>query len=223
VATSVLVAATVVVFPLHLQSQDPSAATVTFTLDFPNSDPEHYSISVGSDGHAKYDCSARISQDSEDRESYHSEFEFSPAGRARIFDLTAQLNYFEGKIDSGKRHIAFTGAKKLSYQDAKRNNTAAFNYSTLAPAQELTAFFQSVGATLDFGRQLAYSHHYQKLALDDELKRMENEAKSNNLSELQALRPILQEIYDDASVMNIVRARAQRLIEMSKSANGPGR
>jgi hypothetical protein len=29
--------------------------------------------------------------------------------------------------------------------------------------------------------------------------------------------PVLQEIYDDSSVMNIVRARAQRIMEM-----GPG-
>jgi hypothetical protein len=46
---------------------------------------------------------------------------------------------------------------------------------------------------------------------------MEGQAKSNGLAELQAVRPVLQEIYDDATVINIVRARAQRLIEMSKA------
>src|SRR5436305_2587483 len=40
-------------------------ATITFSLDFPNSDPEHYSMSVQSDGRAKYESSAKISKDSE--------------------------------------------------------------------------------------------------------------------------------------------------------------
>ena len=34
------------------------------------------------------------------------------------------------------------------------------------------------------------------------------------LVELQVARPVLQEIYDDGSVMNVVRARAQRIMEM---------
>ena len=99
-------------------------ATVTFTLDFPGSDPEHYSISVQSDGRARYECSAKISDESEDRETYQTEFSFSEATRARIFDLTAQARYFSGKIDSGNRKIAFTGTKKLTYRDASRNNAA---------------------------------------------------------------------------------------------------
>src|SRR5277367_1207146 len=61
--------------------------TITFSLDFPNSDPERYSITVQSDGRAHYECSAKISSDSEDREAYQTEFVFSEATRARIFDL----------------------------------------------------------------------------------------------------------------------------------------
>ena len=75
---------------------------------------------------------------------------------------------------------------------------------------------------LEFGRRLAYYHRYQKLALDDELKQMEDEMKRGDLIELQAVKPVLQEIYDDGSVLNVVRARAQRLMEVGNGA-GPGR
>jgi len=68
-----------------------------------------------------------------------------------------------------------------------------------------------------FGRRITHYHRYQKLALDEELKRMENDARSGNLSEIQAAQPVLQEVYDDASVINVVRARAQRIIELGKS------
>ena len=69
-------------------------ATVTFSLDFPNSEPERYQITVGTDGHAHYECSARISEQSDDRETYQSEFTITPATSAHIFDLTAQAHYF---------------------------------------------------------------------------------------------------------------------------------
>jgi hypothetical protein len=197
-------------------SADP--ATITFTLEFPTSDPDRYSISVTADGHGKYECSAKIAPESEDREDYQAEFELSPAGRARVFDLAAQAHFFAGKVDSGNRKLAFTGSKTLTYKDDQRSTTATYNFSTILPVQELTAFFQNLSATLEYGRHLAYFHRYQKLALDEELKRMEDQARSHELSELQAVQPVLQQILDDASVLNVVRARAERLMEMGKAA-----
>ncbi len=192
-------------------------ATVAFSLDFPGSDPEHYSISVQSDGRARYECSARISPESEDRENYQTEFSLSDASRARVFDLAAQAHYFSGKIDSGNNKLANTGAKKLSYKDGQREFTAAYNFSPQTPIQQLTTLFQGMAATLEFGRRLAHNHRYQKLALDEELKRMEDEARRGNLVELQAVKPVLQEIYDDSSVINVVRARAQRIMAMGSA------
>ncbi len=193
-------------------------ATIIFTLDFPKSDPAHYSISVSADGHAKYECLAKADPDAEEQ-PYTSEFEFSPATRARIFDLAAQAHYFSRKLDSGKRKLAFTGAKQLVYRDGQHTYTADYNYSEQPPVQQITELFQNVAATLEFGRRIVYNHQYQKLALDDELKRMEAQARNNELSELQAVQGVLQEIFDDTSVINVVRARAQRLIEMGKAKN----
>lgn len=216
---ALLIYALLLVMPAASIAADP--ATVSFSLDFPNSDPEHYSISVTADGHASYQCSARTLPDSDERQTYQTEFEVTPATRARIFDLAAQAHYFEKKIDSGNRKLAFTGSKKLVYQDGHDTHTAEYNYSNLPAVQQLTALFQSLASTLDYGRRIAYYHRYQKLALDEELKRMEAQARSNELIELQALQPVLQQLYDDTSVMNVVRARAERLIEMSKNAAAP--
>jgi hypothetical protein len=203
--------------PFLAQAAAPDSAKVIFSLDFPNSEPEHYSISVNSDGHARYECSARVSPDSDEREPYQTEFEMTPATRARIFELAAQAHYFSGKIDSGNSKLAFTGSKKLAYQDSQRNYSATYNYSTVAAVQQLTTLFQGMAATLDYGRRLAYYYRYQKLALDEELKHMETQAKNNDLSELQAVDEVLKRIMDDPSVINVVRARAQRLVQMAHS------
>ena len=216
---ALLICALLFVLPAASIAADP--ATVSFSLDFPNSDPEHYSISVTSDGHASYQCSARTLPDSDERQTYQTEFQVTPATRARIFDLAAQAHYFEKKVDSGNSKLAFTGSKKLVYQDGQNTHAAEYNYSNVPAVQQLTALFQSLASTLDYGRRIAYYHRYQKLALDEETKRMEAQARNNELIELQALQPVLQQLYDDTSVMNVVRARAERLIEMSK--NGAAR
>lgn len=195
--------------------------TITFSLDFPNSDPERYSIVVQSDGPAQYECSARISESSDERETYQTAFTFSDATRARIFDLAAQSHYFSGKVDSGNHKLAFTGAKKLIYKDGQRETAAAYNFSSQPTIQQLTTLFQSVAATLEFGRRLSHYHRYQKLALDGELKKMEDEVRRGGLVELQAVKPVLREIHDDSSVINVVRARAQRIIDMGSAASAP--
>lgn len=187
---------------------------VTFSIDFPNSSPEHYSISVQADGHAHYESSGKITQDSDERDSYEADFVFSDTSRGRIFDLAAQAHYFAGKVDSGNKKIAFTGAKKLSYSDGPRKTTVEYNYTSVPAVQQLTTLFQSVSGTLEYGRRLTYFRRYQKLALDDELKRMEDQARRGELAELQAVTPVLQDIYDDNSVIKVVRARARRIIDM---------
>lgn len=197
----------------------PSAAVVMFTLDFPQSNPEHYSIAVDATGHARYECSGKVAEDAEEQ-MYRAEFEVSARNRERIFEWAKQAQYFAGKIDSGNRKVAFTGTKILSYQDGQRSNTARYNYSTLEAVRQLTVLFQNMGGTLEYGRRLAYYHRYQKLALDEELKHMEAQAKSGELSEINGVAPVLQEIYEDTSVINVVRARAKELIDMESR---PGR
>ena len=206
------------VFVCSFPARAAEPATITFSLDFPRSDPEHYSISVQSDGKAAYECRGRISKDSDETEAYTTEFAFTEATRAKIFDLAAQAHYFSGKIDSGNKKLAFTGAKKLTYKDRQKDSAAEYNFSQVPAVQQLTTLFQSVAATLEFGRRLAHYHRYQKLALDDELKRMELQAKGGEISELPAVKSILQEIYDDSSVINVVRARAQRIMDMGNGA-----
>lgn len=192
-------------------------ATVSFTLDFPLSEPTHYSIAVEANGHASYECTVKDEEGSEEQ-PYRAEFNVSAVNRRRIFEWAKQAKYFSGKVDSGNRKLAFTGDKILSYQDGQGSYTAHYNYSGLESVRQLTALFQGMEATLDYGRRLAYYHRYQKLALDDELKRMEGQAKNNELSEIQSVEPVLQSIVEDNSVINMVRARAKALLQMESNA-----
>jgi hypothetical protein len=192
------------------------AAVVTFALDFPGSEPSHYVISVSPDGRSTYESDGKLSPDS-DADPFHLDFSVSPATSKAIFDLAKRAHYFQGQIDSNKKGLASTGAKTLTYKDAQQSGTATYNYSAISAVQQITQLFQNLSLTLEYGRRLQYFHRYQKLALDEELKRMEEMANENSLQELPAVVPILQRIANDASVINPVRARAQRMIERAQS------
>src|ERR1700687_1043844 len=194
-------------------SQTEPPAVVTFTIDFPPPQPEHYSIRVQSDGSARYQSSGRQSPDSHENDSFDLIFTVAAETRQKIFELAAKAGYFQKDIDSHHKDLAFTGKKTLASKDARRSGEATYNYPPKPAVQDMTSLMQSLSATLEFGHRLQYDHQYQKLALDEELKRMEDLARNHELIEVAAIQPILDQIIADQSVINVTRARAQRLLE----------
>ena len=205
------------------QTEAEAPAVVTFSLDFPTSEPEHYSIRVQSDGSGRYQSSGRLSADPNETDSHNNDshnndtfdFDFTLAAetRQKIFQLAAKAGYFQKDVDSHHKSLAFTGKKTLGYKDARRSGESTYNYSTKPAVQDLTSLMQSLSTTFEFGHRLQYDRHYQKLALDEELKNMEELARANQLIEVTAIQPILDQIIADPSVINVTRARAQRLLE----------
>jgi hypothetical protein len=217
-------ARTALILAIAATSQaQPSAApaTVSFSLDFPQSIPDHYVITVSSDRHASYQSTGKLTPQSDPGDPFAEDFTMSADTCKKIFELAAKAKYFEGQVDSGNKKLASTGVKVLKYSEGSRNTEATYNYSPNPAVQQLTAIFQNISSTLEFGRRLEFYHHHQKLALEEELKRMEEMAKSKSLDEIQALAPILQSIIADHSVLNVTRARAQRLLNGANvAANG---
>jgi hypothetical protein len=189
-----------------------SPATVSFTLDFPGANPGHYEIVVSDDGQGSYRSNGQLDEQSGPGDPAPLQFTLSDKVRKQIFDLAQRAHYFSGKVDSGRKNIANTGAKTLTYKEAQRNTQATYNYSLVAPVQQLTAIFQGLSTTLEFGRRLGYFHKYEKLALEQDLQRMEQLQKDNSLGDVQAIATVLNEIANDQSVINVSRARALRLL-----------
>ena len=96
-----------------------NSATVSFTLDFPGSVPEHYSIQVDSDGKTRYE-SVTTAADSDQVDNYDYAFTVSKATCDKIFDLTAKAGYFQKDLDAHRKNMAFTGKKTFSYKDGQR-------------------------------------------------------------------------------------------------------
>ena len=202
-------------FLISFAAAQSSGASVSFTFDFPGSQPDHYVISVNSDGHTSYVSSGRFENAEEPADPFKLDLIISPATSQRIFDLAQRANYFQSSLDSKKRNLASTGIKTLAYQSPEKHGSATYNYSQNKAVQDLTSLFQNLSTTLEFGRRLEFYHQYQKLGLDEELKRLEDMAKGHSLAELSALSPILQQIAKDQTVINPVRSRAERLLALA--------
>ena len=198
-------------------SQLPS---VSYTDDFEGANPSHYEIMITHDGHGTYISNGQLSQDAQPADLTPVPFAISEAVRAQIFDLAKRTHYFEGKVDSGRTNIANTGTKTLSYHDDKHATKATYNYSENPAIQEETSIFQNLSTTLEFGRRLVFFHKYQKLALDDELKKMDDLRHDGMLGDVQAIAPILRDIAHDQQVMNVSRSRALRLLATIDLASG---
>jgi len=217
---AILRLASIVAAPLFLTSfaLAQQAATITYTQDFPGSDPSHYAISISSDGHAHYEGNGRLiapskySTDDSVPDTEQLDFTASKATIDKIFDLAKHANYFQGEVENKKHNLAFTGKKTLTYTDDSHKTSVTYNYPSMVEVQELTRTFQNLSSTMEYGRRLAYCHRHQKLALDQESKQMESAAQSGGLEDVSTIAPILQKIIDDRSVINVVRARLQRLL-----------
>jgi hypothetical protein len=211
VVSGLCCAGLLVLFCSPCRGQETIVPTVTFSCDFPGSDPEHYSIAIRSDGRSTYDSDGKLNGQSE-AVAFHRDFNISEPTRTRVFGLAKRAHYFAGKVDSGKKNLASSGTKTLAYKDREKTTQATYNYSPSVAIQELTSFLQNLSITLEFGRRLEFYDHFQKLALDAELKNMEATAERNGLEEIEAIAPILRAISEEPAIMNMVRARAQRLL-----------
>ena len=190
------------------------SATVQFKFSFPGSNPAHYEITVQKDGHDYYTSDGDLGN-STSPDSAPFEFSVSDKTRQEIFEFARKAKYFTGKVDSGNKKLANTGVKTLIYKDGSHDTSATYNYSLDPSVQQITNILQNLSTVLEYGRRLNWFHKYQKLALDDDLKQMEERQRSNTLGDLEAIAPLLKQIADDSSVMRMSRARALRLLAMA--------
>jgi hypothetical protein len=184
--------------------------TVTFSLDFPNADPAHYSIAVSADGRAAYQSDP--SSEASTGVPYIYRFTLSSEGTNKIFGAAKQLKYFNQDFEYHKGKVAFTGNKTLAYKDGDRDFRSSYNWSSNTVVQQITDYFEGVAETMEFGRRLEYFHAHDKLGLDAELKRMQEMGNEHQLAEIQAITPILKSIAADNNVLNISRRRAEALL-----------
>jgi hypothetical protein len=205
---------------------DPKAPVITFEFVLDGAVPPHYSIAIEAGGRAAYrsDDVARPAAETTGEQPYFVKFVVSEASAERIFDLAKSLNYFNGDFEFHGGRVANMGAKSLTFKNGDAENRLSYNYSQNPNLQQLTSLLQGIAGAVEYRRRLERLYRYEKLGLEDELKRMEEDVKRKYVTELQIDESILQQIANDRSVMNISRRRAENILaQIGDDASEPAR
>lgn len=210
--------------PITLSAQNPGKTdaplipTVTFDCLWEAATPQEYHISVTSAGSASYLSRNPMKPPDANGvgdEDYGIEFTMSAANRKKIFAFAEQAKFFDGQFDYTKHAIANTGKKTLTYADSARHSATTYNWSENPAIDQLTRLFSGISNTVEHGRRLQFLRRFDKLGLEAELKAMEHLAEEQGLVEIRMIAPVLENIANDASVMNIARQRARRLLALA--------
>jgi hypothetical protein len=199
--------------PLH-----PTLPTITFARVWEAYTPQDINFTVQSTGSAKYlSRNPFTPPDPGSDPDYTLDFTISTRNQEKLFRDAREANYFNGDFSFKKHPVASTGKKTLTYGDPDRYFETSYDYSENRAIEEITNILTGISNTIEHGRKLQFLHRFDKLGLEDELKGMEAAMESHNLAELQIIQPTLESIAGDASVLNIARQRAKRLLAKAKS------
>ena len=184
------------------------SAKLTFRRVFKSSSPEFIEIVVPEDGHpATYD----IRQLDEDPSA--SPFQISGGLRARMFDLAAQLNHFQGQDLDVHRKIANLGEKTFRWEKGAVAHEVKFNYTLNSAAAQLLQIFEGLARQQEHVMLLTRRMRYDRLGINDALLQFETDLNHKLLPEPQCALPMLDEIGNDARFVDIARQRARTLAE----------
>ena len=195
-------------FPLILPAATPGGAVFIYRRIFKSSTPEFIEIKVeeGSDK-----ASYEIRQLDEDPGA--TPFEISSALRNKIFELTAQLNYFNGVDLDIHRKIANLGEKTFRWEQGSEAHEAKFNYTVNTAASQLLQICEGLARQEELVEVLQRRMKYDRLGVNDALLDLEIDLSKGVLPEPQRLLPLLDQISADYRFVEIARQRARALAE----------
>ncbi len=133
---------------------------------------------------------------------------------AKIFKTARTVNYFNVECESKAKNIADTGKKTLSYRGSDGSGSCTYNYSENKTVDTVTNTFLAIAYTMDEGRRLDFLHRYDRLGLDAEMISFGQEYDAGRAMELGLISPTLAAIVDDNAIIQRVRLKAQKMLEL---------
>lgn len=134
----------------------------------------------------------------------------------RIFAVARSQQEFRLRCES--RHpVAFQGQKTLRYRSATVNGSCVYNYSDIKAIESAGNEMQQVAETLVTGARLGQLAVHDRLGLDRAMEELASGFEEGRVSELGAIRPTLEKLAADPTVLERVRQRARALLQRTAS------
>lgn len=183
----------------------------------------HFELSIGEDGRGTYRAEELVTSPGQTGPAAaglpptHVErsITISPATSAKIFETARAQKLFQVPCASKAKHIADTGMKTLTYQGADGTGSCVYNYTEIKTIAALTDTMLGIAQTLDEGRILEFKRRYDHLGLDAELGSLSKQNEEGRAIELGTISSLLEQLAGDPEMMDRVRSRATRLLELA--------
>jgi hypothetical protein len=189
-------------------------AKLSYRRVFKSSSPEFIEIVVRQDADA---ATFEIRQ--LDEEPGASPFEVGGALREKMFELAAQLKYFQGLDLDVHRRIANLGEKTFRWEEASESHETKFNYTLNSWAMQLMQIFEGLARQEELVTTLQRRMKYDRLGINDALLQFETDFNHKLLPEPQRALPTLDQIAGDERFVEIARQRARALAERIRQSN----
>ncbi|HXJ06513.1 MAG TPA: hypothetical protein VNH65_15520 [Candidatus Acidoferrum sp.] len=183
-------------------------AKLSYRRIFKSSSPEFIEIIVRDDSDA---ATFEIRQLEE--EPGASPFEVSAPLREKMFELAAQLKYFQGQDLDVHRRIANLGEKTFRWEKGTESHETRFNYTLNSAASQLMQIFEGLARQQELVTLLERRMKYDRLGINDALLQFETDLNHKLLPEPQRALPTLDQIASDSRFVQIGRQRARALAE----------
>jgi hypothetical protein len=186
----------------------PDHAKLSYRRIFKSSSPEFIEIVVRDDSDA---ATYEIRQ--LDEEPGASPFEISAPLREKMFELAAQLKYFQGQDLDVHRRIANLGEKTFRWEKGTESHETKFNYTLNSAASQLMQIFEGLARQQELVALLERRMKYDRLGINDALLQFETDLNHKLLPEPQRALPTLDQIAGDSRFVQVGRQRARALAE----------
>ena len=175
-----------------------------FSKAFPASTPAYVAINVDKTGAGDYR--------EEENDDHPVRFQLSEPDVAGMFDLAANLGYFDHPLESPLK-VAFMGNKTFRFVDGARKNEVKFNFSEDPAAQALADSFERISESEQLFTNLEVSAKYDRLGVMKALLLLESAYDRKRIVDAAQYLPLLDRIAKNESYMHQARLRAASLAD----------
>src|SRR5215469_2432507 len=194
--------------------------TVVFNCSRSGATPPFYSIAVDSTGSATYqsipNSVARIGT------PYTMEFLASTTTRTQVFEIIEILHFLRGFGTDPEFNVA-SSSHTLTFTEGGQRNQIQYDATSNTNVHNLTALFERISSTLEFGRRLGIMEQNDPAAIEPEIGRLKEMIDDKQLAELQTLSSILLRIVSDPRISRGSRQQAQLILNRIGTSNSSGR
>ncbi len=200
-----------------------AVAEVSFHFERPGLPVPKFTLTVDESGVARYEAEEVVSArgaaeaDPAPMQRLVRTVTLSRAATEKIFANARALDRFNTACASKAKNIADTGAKTLHYSGDGGDGSCTYNFSENKRVVLLTELFQGIALTLDMGRKLDFQHRFDRLGLDASMASLVEDVDGGRAMEVGVITPTLRSLADDSEVLQRVRQRAARLLQIAQS------